>query len=485
MKAMMDSLSETERSSSSPIGVLLGYSEEEKNLTKRGIAEIDENHQVVRFLEKPQASDTASRYACPPVYVFRSTGQVRDLLHDFFEAHRESAIENRDAPGKLIAWLVNERRLNLALKPIFGRFDVGSIGDYRLCSESVWSYGFPRLGLMGNPSDSCEGKCITVSFHDFAAVVRLSPTFSSRIVFVPNERSDRLQYSSLSSISTFAGGLRLMKAAICAFRKFAQSQNIVLHDRGFEISYESTIPLQVGLAGSSALICAALRSLEKWYQVSLPPYYAPLLMLHTELDLLGVSAGLMDRVIQWHEGFLFLDFTPGGEVPNELVAPTTMFRNCGNYQMKRLDELVTKLPPLTLYYSTAEASESGAVHSDVRKRYYEGDAYVRGKMRELANKADIGYQALVKNDQVLFARTMLENFNLRYELYGVEKVGHRNLEAIRKLEASGFAGKFTGSGGAIVAAPFEPSAHLTPPDLPGYTKLTPSLYIPNKAATLS
>lgn len=187
----------------------------------------------------------------------------------------------------------------------------------------------------------------------------------------------------------------------------------------------------------------------------------------------------MDRVIQWHEGMLFLDFTPGSEAP-PLEKPTDMFQKCGSYKMERLDHLVGHLPPITLYYSIAQASESGAVHSDVRKRYYDGEPYVRGKMRELATKADIGYKALLDNDQALFAKTMLENFELRYELYGVEKVGRRNLEAIRELEAAGFAGKFPGSGGAIVAAPLDLSAHLTPPDLVGYIKLTPSFYIPNK-----
>ena len=50
----------------------------------------------------------------------------------------------------------------------------------------------------------------------------------------------------------------------------AAAQGIALHDRNFSIRYRATIPRQVGLAGSSAIIVATLRCLMEFYGVDDP-----------------------------------------------------------------------------------------------------------------------------------------------------------------------------------------------------------------------
>ena len=74
-----------------------------------------------------------------------------------------------------------------------------------------------------------------------------------------------------------------------------------LHDRSFKLSYETTIPRQAGLSGSSAIICAAFNALLLWFDVpqsAIPVRDRPGLILSVERDELGITAGLMDRVAQ-------------------------------------------------------------------------------------------------------------------------------------------------------------------------------------------
>ena len=184
----------------------------------------------------------------------------------------------------------------------------------------------------------------------------------------------------------------------------------------------------------------------------------------------------MDRVVQWHEGLLFLDFNPKNEdLPGSAHdSPLQIF---GKYQITRLDHLVAHLPHFVLYYSNALGSESGQAHSTVRQRFDAGDPTIRQGMLDLARKADDGLLALQKNDPFGFARLMLENFQLRLSLYGPERVGEANISAVRQLENAGYGAKFPGSGGAIVAARLSSNAG-DPPEIEGYVKVIPRLYFP-------
>ena len=75
----------------------------------------------------------------------------------------------------------------------------------------------------------------------------------------------------------------------------------------FTLRYESDIPRQIGLAGSSAIITATLRALMAFYGVDVPKEVQPSLILSAERDELDINAGFMDRVIQVYEGCVFMD----------------------------------------------------------------------------------------------------------------------------------------------------------------------------------
>ena len=104
----------------------------------------------------------------------------------------------------------------------------------------------------------------------------------------------------------YYGGSRLIKATIKKFFEYCQTNQIKLPIKNFTIRYNSSIPRQVGLAGSSAIVTATMRALMTFYQVEIPIEKLPTLVLSAEVDELGINAGLQDRVIQAYEGCVYM-----------------------------------------------------------------------------------------------------------------------------------------------------------------------------------
>ncbi|RKY75442.1 GHMP kinase, partial [candidate division KSB1 bacterium] len=132
---------------------------------------------------------------------------------------------------------------------------------------------YARAGLIGNPSDGYYGKTISLIVRNFGAKVTLYQT--PELEIVPNVR-DRSFFDSMESLVQdvnlhgYYGGVRLIKATIKKFSDYCNQNGIRLEKKNFTIRYQSNIPRQVGLAGSSAIITAALRALMAYYQVDIP-----------------------------------------------------------------------------------------------------------------------------------------------------------------------------------------------------------------------
>ena len=166
--------------------------------------------------------------------------------------------------------------------------------------KTVSQRAFARAGLLGNPSDGYHGKTISMIVRNFFADVTL--TESNRLVLVPASSED-LSFDSLNQLVMridergYYGGVRLIKAAIKRFFEYCRVTDQSLHDQNFSIDYSTNIPRQVGLAGSSAIVTAALRGLMDWYNIEIHPHLLASLTLSAETEL-GIPAGLQDRVIQ-------------------------------------------------------------------------------------------------------------------------------------------------------------------------------------------
>ncbi len=175
---------------------------------------------------------------------------------------------------------------------------------------------YARAGLLGNPSDGYNGKTISINVRNFCAEVVLYEWDSVDIVLADHDRARfRSVYDLAKDVKLhgYYGGIRLIKATIKRFVEYCRANDIALHGRNFSVRYQSNIPRQVGMAGSSALITATLRCLMEFYGIDIAREAQPSLVLSVEKDELGIGGGLQDRVIQVYEGAVYMDFDPAHE----------------------------------------------------------------------------------------------------------------------------------------------------------------------------
>lgn len=302
----------------------------------------------------------------------------------------------------------------------------------------IHSHGYPRAGLIGNPSDGYFGKTISFTFSNFAAEVILYQ--SPELEITPNV----LDSSSFANIHQlvrdvgqfgYYGGVRLLKAAVKRFYEYCRENGVEMHDRNFTLRYHSDIPRLVGLAGSSAIITACMRALMSFYGVSVPHAILANLVLSVERDELGISAGLQDRVAQAYQGLMYMDF-------NENI-----MRAQGHGRYERLDPSL--LPPLYIAYRQDLAEGSEVFHNDIRGRFNRGDPEVLDAIRFWIELTDRFRAALAAGRREELAELMNANFDRRLKIY---KISEGNIRMVDAARSTGASAKFTGSGGAIVGS---------------------------------
>ena len=297
---------------------------------------------------------------------------------------------------------------------------------------------YARAGLVGNPSDGYFGRTISLIVRNFAASVVIYewPQFE----IIPT-RQDHCRFDSLDEflydtrLNGYYGGLRLVKAAIKRFADYCQQQGIELPRRNFSLRYDSNIPRQVGLAGSSAIVTATIRALLAFYEVAIPREVLPGLILSVETEELKIGAGLQDRVAQVYEGLVYMDFN------------RQLMERQGYGCYEPLDPAL--LPPLYIAYQTDLAEASDVFHNDIRKRYDSGERRVIEAMDIIAGLAEQARRALLARDYPELARLMNLNFDTRRTIYNLNPKHIRMIELARSLGASA---KFAGSGGSIIGA---------------------------------
>ena len=298
---------------------------------------------------------------------------------------------------------------------------------------------YARAGLVGNPSDGYFGKTISFSLKNFWAEVVLYEWEDIEIVLSQEDRSRFRSVKELSQdvrLHGYYGGVRLVKATIKRFVEFCQRNDLKLHDRNFSVRYQSNIPRQVGLAGSSAIIVATLRALMDFYGIEIPKQVQPSLVLSVETGELGIAAGLQDRVIQIYGGLVYMDFAKDHMTEQ-------MGLQCGVYEP--LDPLL--LPPLYVAYSAEDSEPTEAVHNPLRARYQAGDPAVLAAMLKFAALAALARDAILNHDAARLATLIDENFNTRRSIC---QLAIKHIQMIEVARGAGASAKFAGSGGAIV-----------------------------------
>ena len=277
---------------------------------------------------------------------------------------------------------------------------------------------YARAALLGNPSDGYGGRTISFAFTNLSAEVEV-------------EEAGRSEVHP-------AGGRSLLQATLARFHRHAETAESAAPASELSFHWRTSIPREVGLGGSSAIVIAALRALSSLYGMSIPREDLPAMALSVETEGLGIEAGLQDRVAQTYEGLTYMDFEP------EAAAA----RGYGAYE--QLDPRL--LPPLLVAYAPGASEASSRPHGDLRGRYERGDPDVVEAMDEIAGLARLGRECLLSGDHDGLRRALDRNFDTRRRLYPLDPRHTRMIEVARSAGASA---NYAGSGGAITAIPRE------------------------------
>lgn len=295
---------------------------------------------------------------------------------------------------------------------------------------------FARAGLLGNPSDGYFGKTISISVRNFGAHVSL---YESPELHIQPQIEDTNTYRNIYhlvesvQLTGYYGGARLLKAAIKKFFEYCSDQGFRFSHKNFTIHYRTSIPRQVGLAGSSAIITATMRALMQFYEIDIPLQILPNIVLSAEMEELGINAGLQDRVIQAYEGCVYMNFDKA--IMDE--------KGHGDYE--RLNPAL--LPRLYIAYRTDLSKVSGKVLNTVRARWEKKDPEVMETLDRIARIAEEGRGAILGGKIRKLHQLMDENFDCRAKIMDISD---RNRELVNAARKCGASAKFTGSGGSII-----------------------------------
>jgi len=303
--------------------------------------------------------------------------------------------------------------------------------------ERVTSTAYARAGLLGNPSDGYGGKAIGLCLDDLRAEVHIE---AAERFHVGNSDGSRRPFASLGVARRELGSETLDEGAallLAALNRFCLDHpEIGERDPddpalGFSIRFATNIPRQVGLAGSSAIVIAALRSLARWFEVDLPADRLAKLALLAETEDLNIPAGPMDRIVQAHEGLLAMDLAEPGNVSTYWsLDPDT-------------------LPPLFLAWDPWGGKPSGDAHADLKQRWRARDPRVMTTIEAFRELVDEGLTFLERGDHAKFCEAMNRNFTLRQSIFSVSP---NDLEMAEIANQHGASAKLSGSGGAVVGA---------------------------------
>ncbi|MCC5932559.1 MAG: GHMP kinase [Cyclobacteriaceae bacterium] len=300
----------------------------------------------------------------------------------------------------------------------------------------IESRAYARAGLLGNPSDGYFGKTISIIVRNFGAHISLYESPELKIELQEEDKHVyRNVYQLVDSVNLtgYYGGERLVKAAIKKFTEYCGTRSIKLSRKNFTLRYRSSIPRQVGLAGSSAIITATVKALMQFYRVEIPLEILPGLVLSAEVDELHINAGLQDRVIQCYEGCVYMNFDKG----------YLEEKKHGIYE--RIDPRL--LPKLYIAYKTELGKVSGTVLNDIRSRFYKGEAKVINTLNDIAGLAESGKEAILNKDKKVLHELINKNFDLRANIMNISS---SNWELVNTARECGASAKFTGSGGSII-----------------------------------
>ncbi len=295
-----------------------------------------------------------------------------------------------------------------------------------------------RAGIIGNPSDMYGGSVISCTLP-VRARAALSPAPGCEV----RVAGERLAVESAEALALDGGVFDIARAALWALELDAPP---------LRIEQTTTIPMQAGLGGSTALLAATMMALLAWSGREVGPYRLAERVRAAELDVMGVSCGYQDAYMTTFGGLSYLDFCGKANWRGLDREPYGT--------VERLDPWAEGLPFVVAH--TGVQRVSGAVHGPIRERWLAGERAVVEGQRRIAELARLGKLALVERRWEVLGALMDENHAIQSELGGSAPKNDELIALCRGLGAWGAKLAGAGGGGTIIALHPEPQALKEP-----------------------
>ena len=314
-----------------------------------------------------------------------------------------------------------------------------------------------RCGILGNPTDGYGGCVISCSLKQRARVVLTTPADALSVTVAGETATLRTRADFALKDDYFD----CVRAVVSYLRRY---------DLKFHVELSTEVPVNAGLAGSTAVLVSVLTAVLKLLETEkgvkhllpvgpegaahkrgLTPFishrhYLAEMLRTIELNYLKIQCGYQDQYMAVFGGLNYMDFR-GKEfyrdLDSELYATVEPLEGC-----------VETLPFVVVH--TGVKRVSGTVLRPIRERWEEGDREVRDGYARITRLAQRGKRALVDGDWPTVARLMNENHRIQQTL-GASGVENDRLIDVA-LQNGALAAKLAGAGGGgtILALTFEP-----------------------------
>lgn len=294
-----------------------------------------------------------------------------------------------------------------------------------------------RCGIVGNPTDMYGGTVISCSTVE-RATTTIMPDTPDTIITVGGVSQTLTTVSDLTPRGDY---LDVVRGVLTALEIDPASMP------PFHLTSETEIPMQAGLAGSTAILGTIVGSVLAYLEFRLNPYQTAELIRKIEYDVLKIVCGFQDHYMTVFGGVNYMDF-------RDKISSNVQDQDSPFATIEPLSKYVTDIPILLAH--TGVKHHSGTVHKSIRERWLEGEPAVVDGYTEIAKLAREGKKALLECDWELLGRLMTRNHAIQRELGGSGESNEHLIAAA--LSGGAIAAKLAGAGGGgtIMALTLDP-----------------------------
>jgi galactokinase/mevalonate kinase-like predicted kinase len=293
-----------------------------------------------------------------------------------------------------------------------------------------------RCGILGNPTDMYGGSVISCSTKERARC----EIHDADSLIVEADNGDRQEITRVEDLAPRGDRVDLAKAVL-------KGMNVVPGTHRFRLSTSTEIPMQAGLAGSTALVGAVFGAVAQKIGLSLNKHQTAEAIRRIEYEVMGVVCGFQDQYMTVFGGLNYMDFRDKGSHLEPDAQPLATVEPLADYVNNDL--------PIVLAH-TGVKHHSGSVHKSVRERWLEGDPEVVAAYERIQHLSRFGKAALLIGDWGSLATAMNENQKIQRDLGSSGEVNDRLIEVALKNGAIAAKLAGAGQGGTILALTFDP-----------------------------